>query len=100
MIELIKHFFEPFPIQTVNGFAWLVAFYVVSLLLTVGTFIASLFQSTNAPSTEVNKLEVPVTELGKPLAVIFGTVLQKNVHIYWWGKIKVVKKKVNANTKK
>jgi len=42
-----------------------------------------------------DKVDVPNTEIGKPLAVIFGTVMIRDPNVVWFGdlKIKAVKKK-------
>jgi hypothetical protein len=65
---------------------------VIAIVLALASMIMSLLQKPPQPPTTDQALEVPVTELGKPLPVIFGEVLIKDVNIAWWGKLKIVKK--------
>lgn len=68
---------------------------LVAIAMMVLTFLL-------APKPKIEKLkpdteiEVPATEVGRPLPVIFGTVIIRNPNIVWFGNImiKEVKKKV------
>lgn len=72
---------------------------IVTLLVSLASMIMSLLQKPPAQPTSDQKLEVPVTELGKPLPVIFGEVLIKEVNIGWWGNVKVIKKPFDMGAK-
>jgi hypothetical protein len=76
-----------------------IAILLITLALTVASMIMSLLQKPPSPPTTDQKLEVPVTELGKPIPVIFGTVLIKEVNIAWWGNLKIIKKPFDAGGK-
>lgn len=68
------------------------AILIITLALTVASMIMSLLQKPPAPPATDDKLDVPVVELGKPIPVIFGEVLVKDVNIAWWGNLKIIKK--------
>lgn len=43
-----------------------------------------------------SEIDVPETEVGKPLPVIFGTVVLRNPNVVWFGhlRVKKIRKKV------
>lgn len=45
---------------------------------------------------EATDLENPVAEAGKPIPVIFGTVLVKGLNVLWYGDKHTYSKKVKA----
>lgn len=67
----------------------------ISLLMAALLFVLT-------PKPKIDKLkpetavEVPETEVGRPLPVIFGTVIERSPNVVWFGdlKIKRVRKKV------
>jgi hypothetical protein len=50
----------------------------------------------------VRDVEVPTAEAGKPIPVVFGTILLKSPNIVWYGdlKYKAIKKKSGGGGKK
>lgn len=59
---------------------------IVSLVMMV---ISSALQASAAPKgqkePEAGKLDVPTAEEGKPIPVIFGTVIIKDSNVTWYG---------------
>jgi hypothetical protein len=75
---------------------WVVAF--------VAAAVVSYSLAPKAPEQKppaVRDVEVPTAEAGKPLTVVFGTVLLKSPNIVWYGdlKYKAIKKKQKGGKK-
>ena len=56
---------------------------IITFLLTPKPKIEKL-----KPETEIT---APETEVGKPLPVIFGTVILRNANVVWFGNLKIKK---------
>jgi hypothetical protein len=75
---------------------WVVAF--------VAAAVVCYYFAPQAPEQKtppVRDVEVPTAEAGKPLTVVFGTVLLKSPNIVWYGdlKYKAIKKKQKGGKK-
>lgn len=72
--------------------------FVVMLIISVALSALS-YILTPKPKTEklkpANKIDIPATDMGREIPVIFGTVMIRDPNIVWFGhmKIKAVKKK-------
>ena len=70
---------------------------LVQLLITVALAVIT-YLITPKPKTEklkaANAVDVPTTEAGRTLPVIFGTVMIRDPNVVWFGdmKVKAVKK--------
>jgi hypothetical protein len=73
---------------------------IVSLVLSVATFAMSLFGgSAKAPNVEDKSLEVPTSEIGTSIPVLFGKA-RLPVIIAWYGDLAIKKVKVSTAGKK
>jgi hypothetical protein len=51
-------------------------------------------------TTPSKALEVPTTEIGEVIPVLFGTRILKTPRIAWYGDVKIIKRKVSTKGKK
>lgn len=59
------------------------------------------FMNTKPPPEETPKdLEVPTTEIGTPIPVLFGKRRLNNLSVVWYGDVRIIKVKVDAQGKK
>lgn len=73
---------------------------IISLVLSVATFAVSLFGSgAKTPKIEEKQLEVPTTEIGTNIPVLFGKA-RVPVIIAWYGDLAIKKVKVSSAGKK
>lgn len=73
----------------------LTAMILMAIAMALLTFL--LTPRPKLPKLQPEKsIDVPETDVGRPLPVIFGTVIIRNPNVVWFGhlKIKRVKKKV------
>lgn len=64
---------------------------IASLILTVvSTIISMVMQPRPIPpiSASLSDFQVPTAEEGRPIPVIFGTVLIKGANVVWYGDLK------------
>lgn len=64
------------------------------------SFYKTFFPETEEDKTPSKPLEVPTTEIGTPIPVLWGTRILKSPSIAWYGDITIIKRKVNPNGKK
>ncbi|MEL4071746.1 hypothetical protein WKW50_16500 [Ochrobactrum sp. GPK 3] len=67
---------------------------IIALALMVVSYL--IMPKPKEASTEVDDLEDPTAEAGKPLPVPFGTITLKGLNVLWFGEKRYVKKKVKA----
>lgn len=73
---------------------------IISLVLSVATFAMSLFGgAAKAPKVEDKQLEVPTSEIGTNIPVLFGKA-RIPVIIAWYGDLAIKKVKVSSAGKK
>lgn len=72
----------------------------ILFMLFIGPIPPSMFK-TKAPEEETPRaLEVPTTEIGTNIPVLWGTRLIKNPKVVWYGDLRILKVKVDAQGKK
>ena len=77
---------------------WIWAIYIIIVLaLAVGM---AMMAGQKQPKVQAKTLEVPTTEIGKPIGVLFGTRLILAPHVVWWGDLRIKKVKVSTKGKK
>jgi hypothetical protein len=77
---------------------WLIVFLVIMIVaMAVGI---AMMGGAQQPKTQDKIMSIPTTEIGVPIAVLFGTRIIKSPRIVWWGALKIVKIKVNIAGKK
>ncbi len=78
--------------------AWVIVAVVVSLL--AGVVSGMLMGGQTSPPTQDKTFEVPTSEVGVPLFVLFGTRLLPTPLIGWYGDLRIIKIKVDTKGKK
>lgn len=77
---------------------WLIIFLVIMIVaMAVGI---AMMAGIKPPETHDKIMSIPTTEIGVPIAVLFGTRIIKSPRIVWWGALRIVKIKVNTAGKK
>lgn len=77
---------------------WLI---VVLIIMMIAAAAMSLMAGGVPPATKSDpSLDVPTSEIGIPIPILFGTRMIKTPRIVWWGALKIVKVKVNVQGKK
>ena len=66
----------------------------------IGPLPPGMFKTKAPKEPPPQELEVPSTEIGTPLGVLFGTRRITNPHVVWYGDLKIVKVKAEAGGKK
>ena len=73
------------------GLDWLVILAISSIVLSVAsTVLSMLMQPRPLPpiAASLSDFQVPTAEEGRPVPVIFGTVLIKGANVIWYGDLK------------
>jgi hypothetical protein len=75
---------------------------IIFLILAAGAMVASMLfmPKRRAEPPKTNSLEIPTTEAGVPIKVIFGRRRITDPHVVWYGDVRVKKVKVNQGSKK
>jgi predicted phage tail protein len=77
----------------------MVAQFLIMLAISLAIQIAAylIMPQPKAPKPEAAKdLENPSAEAGRPIPVVFGTVLVKGVNVLWYGEKQIVTYKVDS----
>jgi len=82
-------------------FIWIIVAAIVAVLVSV-TAAAFMMtsQSKGKKQDDFKVAELPTTEVGKTIPVLWGTRLITNPSVAWWGDLKVLKVKMNTAGKK
>jgi hypothetical protein len=83
-------------------FACMLVAAIVSVVISVASAAFMLFSMSKGSKTktEDKQLEIPSTEVGKTIPVLFGTELITDPSIATWGDLKILKVKVSTAGKK
>jgi len=76
---------------------WVIAAIVIVI---IGLIVGLLLSGQKPPQVQDQALDIPSTEIGVPIGVLFGTRLIKDLTVAWWGDLSIVKIKVDAKGKK
>tara|TARA_R110000868_G_scaffold294108_1_gene554625 strand:- start:25 stop:264 length:240 start_codon:yes stop_codon:yes gene_type:complete len=77
---------------------WIV---VIIIIMMIAAMAASMFMgSQQPPPVQDQTLEVPTTNIGTPIGVLFGTRLIQQPNVVWYGHINIVKVKISVAGKK
>lgn len=71
---------------------------IISLI--VGVIGGLLFKPPKPPDVEDKTMEIPSTEIGETIGVLFGRRLLIKPHVVWWGNLKIIKEEVDTGGKK
>ncbi len=77
---------------------WLVVAIAVSLI--AGLVGGMLMGKQTSPATQDKTFEVPTSEIGVPIPILFGTRLIQSPSIAWYGDLRIIKVKVDTKGKK
>jgi len=82
-------------------FAWFLVAAIVSVVISIASAVFMLISMGKAKKTVESKpLEMPSTEVGKTIPVLFGTEIITDASIANWGDVKILKVKVGSKGKK
>lgn len=76
---------------------WVIAAIVIVI---IGLIVGLLIGSPKPPQVKDAALEVPTTEIGTPIGILFGTRLINSPNVVWWGNLSIIKIKVDPKGKK
>lgn len=71
---------------------------LVSLALQVVAYVLMPRPRQDQPE-ETKELDIPTSEAGKPIPVIFGDVTISSPNIIWWGEKRTSKKEIDGEGK-
>lgn len=77
----------------------IIAWAIVGLIVAAGVALA-FTGASKMPETPPSDFEVPSTEIGTPIGVVWGKRRQKKPIVVWYGDVKIVKVKVDTGGKK
>lgn len=69
-------------------------------MLFIGPLPPSMFKKDKEKEIPPPDLDVPITELGTVVPVLFGTRLIDSPSLVWYGNVNIIKKKVDPKGKK
>ena len=72
----------------------------IIFMLLIGPLPPSFLKMEKLPEESPKDLEVPTTEIGTPIEVLFGKRRLTELHVVWYGDVRIVKVKVDAQGKK
>lgn len=72
----------------------------ILFMIFIGPIPPSFLKTDPPPQEPIQDLEVPSTKIGTKIGVLFGRARIPKLHVVWWGDVKIVKVKVNSDSKK
>lgn len=73
---------------------------VAIVVLVIGLIAGLLLGGQKPPQVQDQALQIPNTEIGIPIGILFGTRMVRDLTVAWWGDLSIVKIKVDAKGKK